>query len=92
MRVSTCPIQMSEAVAQVQVEEPAKYVSLCVLGHAALVALSAAPLVTYVEPNLNIVCTATLAVYVGCHRSLKEVRCVEAMTQGDAMRYVPSSR
>jgi hypothetical protein len=34
------------------------------------------------------VTTATLAVYVGCCRSLKDVRCVEAMSQGDAMRCV----
>lgn len=53
-----------------------------------MVALTCAPLLVHVEPNVNIVTTATLAVYVGCCRSLKKVRCVEAMSQGDAMRCV----
>ncbi|KAE8691008.1 tRNA wybutosine-synthesizing protein 1-like protein [Hibiscus syriacus] len=30
-----------------------------------------APLIVNVEPNLNVVLTACLAVYVGCYRSVK---------------------
>jgi len=70
-----------------EAEPPVSYVSICGLGHLALVALTCAPLLVRVEPNVNIVTTATLAVYVGCCRSLKKVRQVEAMTQGDAMKF-----
>jgi len=83
-------IVMVEADAA-EAEPPVSYVSICGLGHLALVALTCAPLLVRVEPNVNIVTTATLAVYVGCCRSLKKVRQVEAMTQGDAMKCVALS-
>ena len=59
------------------------------LAHFALIALAVAPLFTPVETNLNILGTATLAVYAGAHRSVRPVAAgnTEAMTKQDAMRF-----
>lgn len=35
--------------------------------------LTFAPLIVKVDPNLNVVLTACLAVYVGCYRSVKPI-------------------
>lgn len=39
---------------------------------AGLSGLSLAPLVVKVNPNVNVILTACLSVYVGCYRSVKE--------------------
>jgi minor histocompatibility antigen H13 len=59
------------------------------LAHLALIALAVAPLFTAVETNLNILGTATLAVFAGAHRSVRPVAAgnTEAMTKQDAMRF-----
>jgi hypothetical protein len=53
----------------------------CPWSHAALAALAAAPLAVPVDPNLNVVATAALAVYVGCWRSVKAAGPTESMTR-----------
>lgn len=59
------------------------------LAHLALAILAVAPLVTTVEPNVNILATATLAVFAGAYRSVRPVAAgsTEAMTKQDAMRF-----
>lgn len=53
----------------------------------ALAGLSLAPLVVKVNPNLNVVLTACLTVYVGCHRSVKAAPPMETMSKEHAMRF-----
>ncbi|KAL9248337.1 hypothetical protein vseg_021670 [Gypsophila vaccaria] len=53
----------------------------------ALGGLSLAPLVVNVNPNLNVVLTACLAVYVGCYRSVKPTPPTETMSNEHAMRF-----
>ncbi|KAI3932183.1 hypothetical protein MKW92_014324 [Papaver armeniacum] len=53
----------------------------------ALLGLSLAPLVVKVDPNLNVVLTACLAVYVGCYRSVKSTPPTETMSNEHAMRF-----
>lgn len=36
-----------------------------------LVGLTLAPMVVKVDPNLNVILTACLTIYVGCYRSIK---------------------
>lgn len=53
----------------------------------ALLALTCAPLVVNVEPNVNVVLTACLTVYVGCYRSVKATPPTETMSKEHAMRF-----
>ncbi|KAL6903792.1 hypothetical protein ACP4OV_004605 [Aristida adscensionis] len=53
----------------------------------ALAGLSLAPLVVKVNPNVNIVLTACLTVYVGCFRSVKPTPPAETMSKEHAMRF-----
>uniref|UniRef100_A0A453MWA3 Uncharacterized protein n=1 Tax=Aegilops tauschii subsp. strangulata TaxID=200361 RepID=A0A453MWA3_AEGTS len=53
----------------------------------ALAGLSLAPLVINVNPNLNVILTACLTVYVGCYRSVKATPPSETMSKEHAMRY-----
>lgn len=60
------------------------------MAHIALVLLQVCcAAVTAIEPNANILATATLAVYAGAYRSIKPVQQgnTEAMTKQDAMRF-----
>lgn len=80
------------AVAKAAAEEreiaDARYVA-APLAHVALLLLTVAPLALSVETNLNIVATATLAVFAGAHRSVRPVAAgnTEAMSKDDAMRF-----
>ncbi|KAH0855394.1 hypothetical protein HID58_008046 [Brassica napus] len=49
--------------------------------------LTVAPLVVNVNPNLNVVLTACLTVYVGCFRSVKDSPPTETMSKEHAMRF-----
>ncbi|KAL9234810.1 hypothetical protein vseg_009636 [Gypsophila vaccaria] len=53
----------------------------------ALGGLSLAPLIVNVNPNLNVVLTACLAVFVGCYRSVKPTPPTETMSKEHAMRF-----
>ncbi|KAL5199826.1 hypothetical protein ABZP36_021029 [Zizania latifolia] len=53
----------------------------------ALAALSLAPLVVKVNPNVNVILTACLTVYVGCYRSVKPTPPSETMSNEHAMRF-----
>ncbi|XP_037449255.1 signal peptide peptidase 1-like [Triticum dicoccoides] len=53
----------------------------------ALAGLSLAPLVINVNPNLNVILTGCLTVYVGCYRSVKATPPSETMSKEHAMRY-----
>lgn len=53
----------------------------------ALFALNLAPLVMKVNPNLNVILTACLTVYVGCYRSVKPTPPSETMSNEHAMRF-----
>ncbi|KZV51702.1 signal peptide peptidase [Dorcoceras hygrometricum] len=53
----------------------------------ALAGLTIAPLVLKVDPNLNVVLTACLTVYVGCYRSVKPTPPSETMSREHAMRF-----
>ncbi|KAL0692718.1 hypothetical protein Bca4012_059898 [Brassica carinata] len=53
----------------------------------ALAGLTVAPLVVNVNPNLNVVLTACLTVYVGCFRSVKDSPPTETMSKEHAMRF-----
>nr|CAB3448584.1 unnamed protein product [Digitaria exilis] len=53
----------------------------------ALAALSLAPLVVKVNPNVNVILTACLTVYVGCYRSVKPTPPAETMSKEHAMRF-----
>lgn len=66
---------------------PGPLQSLSGWAHVALVGITLLTQVTTVEPNVNIVLTATLAIWAGAHRSLKPTQMAETMTQGDAMRF-----
>ncbi|XP_057515098.1 signal peptide peptidase 2 [Amaranthus tricolor] len=57
------------------------------LANLALAGLSLAPLVVNVNPNVNVVLTACLAVYVGCYRSVKPTPPTETMSNEHAMRF-----
>ncbi|KAE9462148.1 hypothetical protein C3L33_05932, partial [Rhododendron williamsianum] len=49
--------------------------------------LTVAPLVVKVDPNLNVILTACLTVYVGCYRSVKATPPSETMSNEHAMRF-----
>ncbi|KAF4363263.1 hypothetical protein G4B88_016074 [Cannabis sativa] len=53
----------------------------------ALAGLTLAPLVVKVDPNLNVVLTACLTVFVGCYRSVKPTPPTETMSNEHAMRF-----
>ncbi|KAJ1277545.1 hypothetical protein BS78_04G012800 [Paspalum vaginatum] len=53
----------------------------------ALAGLSLAPLVVKVNPNVNVILTACLTVYVGCYRSVKPTPPSETMSKEHAMRF-----
>ncbi|KAH0463817.1 hypothetical protein IEQ34_006603 [Dendrobium chrysotoxum] len=53
----------------------------------ALLGLSLAPLFVKVDPNLNVILTACLTVYVGCCRSVKPTPPSETMSNEHAMRF-----
>ncbi|XP_057500937.1 signal peptide peptidase-like isoform X2 [Actinidia eriantha] len=53
----------------------------------ALAGLTLAPLVMKVDPNLNVILTACLTVYVGCYRSVKPTPPSETMSKEHAMRF-----
>jgi hypothetical protein len=55
--------------------------------HLALLAVTVAPLLVAVPPNVAIIATPTLAILVGALRSVKETPPTETMTQKDAMRF-----
>jgi hypothetical protein len=57
------------------------------LASVALIGLSLAPLVIKVDPNLNVVATACLTVFIGCHRSVKPAPPSETMSKEHAMRF-----
>ncbi|KAG4113418.1 hypothetical protein ERO13_D13G223001v2 [Gossypium hirsutum] len=57
------------------------------LANLALAGLTLAPLVVKVDPNLNVILTACLAVYVGCYRSVKPTPPLETMSKEHAMRF-----
>ncbi|XVF69475.1 hypothetical protein PTKIN_Ptkin11bG0085300 [Pterospermum kingtungense] len=57
------------------------------LANLALTGLTLAPLVVKVDPNLNVILTACLAVYVGCYRSVKPTPPSETMSNEHAMRF-----
>lgn len=57
------------------------------LANLALAGLTLAPLVVKVDPNLNVVLTACLTVYVGCYRSVKPTPPTETMSNEHAMRF-----
>ena len=49
--------------------------------HAALIAGAVAPLFLPVNTNVNVIATATLTVYIGCHRSVKPDPPEDSMSQ-----------
>ncbi|XP_039116921.1 LOW QUALITY PROTEIN: signal peptide peptidase 1 [Dioscorea cayenensis subsp. rotundata] len=53
----------------------------------ALAGVTFAPLVLKVDPNLNVILTACLVVYVGCYRSVKPTPPAETMSKEHAMRF-----
>lgn len=53
----------------------------------ALAGLVLAPLIVNVEPNINVIFTACLTVYVGCYRSVKPTLPTETMSKEHAMRF-----
>lgn len=57
------------------------------LANLALAGLTFAPLVVKVNPNVNVILTACLAVYVGCYRSVKPTPPTETMSNEHAMRF-----
>ncbi|CAH9134557.1 unnamed protein product [Cuscuta epithymum] len=57
------------------------------LANIVLTGLTLAPLVVNVDPNLNVILTACLTVYVGCFRSVKPTPPSESMSSEHAMRF-----
>ncbi|XP_076940949.1 signal peptide peptidase-like [Bidens hawaiensis] len=53
----------------------------------ALAGLTLAPLVLKVDPNINVILTACLTVFVGCYRSVKSTPPTETMSNAHAMRF-----
>lgn len=58
-----------------------------IAAHVSLIVLSVLPLFVHVPTNLNVVLTASIAVYAGCWRSVKPLPPSESMTKGEAMRF-----
>ncbi|KAL5994642.1 hypothetical protein ACLOJK_024695 [Asimina triloba] len=57
------------------------------IANIALAGLTLAPLAVKVDPNLNVILTACLTVYVGCYRSVKPTPPSETMSNEHAMRF-----
>ncbi|XP_027768953.1 signal peptide peptidase-like isoform X2 [Solanum pennellii] len=57
------------------------------IANVALLGLSLAPLVVNVDPNVNVIVTACLTVFVGCCRSVKPTPPSETMSNEHAMRF-----
>ncbi|KAL9273713.1 Signal peptide peptidase-like protein [Drosera capensis] len=57
------------------------------VANVALAGLTLAPLVVKVDPNVNVILTACLAVFVGCYRSVKPTPPTETMSNEHAMRF-----
>lgn len=57
------------------------------LANILLTGLTFAPLVINIDPNLNVILTACLTVYVGCYRSVKPTPPSESMSSEHAMRF-----
>ena len=57
------------------------------LAHVALAANTIAPLFVTYPFNVNVIVTASLAVFTGCVRSVKDAPPTEAMTKKDAMKF-----
>ena len=57
------------------------------ISHAAVALNTLAPLFVTYPSNLNVVVTASLAVFTGCLRSVKDAPPSEAMTKKDAMKF-----
>ncbi|KAF1865481.1 hypothetical protein Lal_00004856 [Lupinus albus] len=57
------------------------------IGNFALAGLTLAPLVVKVDPNVNVILTACLTVFVGCYRSVKPTPPTETMSKEHAMRF-----
>lgn len=57
------------------------------IANLALLGLTLAPLVLKVDPNLNVVLTACITVFVGCYRSVKPTAPTETMSKEHAMRF-----
>nr|XP_043615285.1 signal peptide peptidase-like [Erigeron canadensis] len=53
----------------------------------ALAGLTLLPLAVKVNPNINVILTACLSVYVGCYRSVKPTPPTETMSNAHAMRF-----
>lgn len=53
----------------------------------ALAGLTLLPLVLKVDPNVNVILTACLTVFVGCYRSVKPTPPTETMSNAHAMRF-----
>ncbi|KAK7311796.1 hypothetical protein RJT34_10161 [Clitoria ternatea] len=53
----------------------------------ALAGLTFAPLVVKIDPNVNVILTACLTVFVGCYRSVKPTPPTETMSNEHAMRF-----
>ncbi|VFQ88304.1 unnamed protein product [Cuscuta campestris] len=57
------------------------------LANILLTGLTFAPLMINIDPNLNVILTACLTVYVGCYRSVKPTPPSESMSSEHAMRF-----
>ncbi|AES58785.2 signal peptide peptidase isoform X2 [Medicago truncatula] len=57
------------------------------IANLALAALTLAPLVVKINPNLNVILTACITVFVGCYRSVKPTPPSETMSNEHAMRF-----
>ncbi|KAI4386222.1 hypothetical protein MLD38_004173 [Melastoma candidum] len=57
------------------------------IANVALAGLTLAPLFVKVDPNINVILTACLTVYVGCYRSVKPNPPSETMSNEHAMRF-----
>ncbi|XP_061336511.1 signal peptide peptidase-like [Gastrolobium bilobum] len=57
------------------------------IANLALAGLTLAPLVVKVDPNVNVILTACLTVFVGCYRSVKPTPPSETMSNEHAMRF-----
>jgi minor histocompatibility antigen H13 len=57
------------------------------IANLALAGLTLAPLVVKVNPNVNVILTACITVFVGCYRSVKPTPPSETMSNEHAMRF-----
>ena len=65
----------------------ASIVSLSGVSHVLILLNTLAPLLVPYSSNLNVIVTASLAVFTGCLRSVKDAPPTEAMTKKDAMKF-----